>query len=72
VTVVANPSPPAVNQVSEVRLYNNDTVQHTVTLSLLDSATRRIVLSLIIQPGGHFVYTPGSGGQYLQRFWRSN
>lgn len=72
VTAVPAPVVGAARQVSEVRVYNNDTVTHQITLRLLDGGVVRIVQSLQIQSGGHFVYTSTSGSTYIQRFWRSS
>jgi hypothetical protein len=58
VTVVAGPTDGTVRQVSEVRLFNNDTVTHLVTLQLLDGAQVRIIRKLSVLTGEHFVYTP--------------
>jgi len=71
VTALAAPLAGSQILVSEVRVYNNDTVVHQIVLRLHDGSTNRTILSLSVQAGGHFVYTPGSGGAYLQRFWRS-
>jgi len=45
VTLVAAPPVGSQNIIQEVRLHNADTVSHTVTLQLLDSATTRTIYS---------------------------
>lgn len=65
-TPVVIVSPPAVStqrQVKEVRVFNNDTVNHSVTLQLFDGTTTWIVGPglQVIPPNGSFVYTPESG-----------
>lgn len=63
VTVVASPLAAFQRQVKEVRLFNNDTVAHTVTLQLFDGASTWIIAPSgeSVDPGGSFVYTPESG-----------
>lgn len=46
---------------NEVRLHNNDTVTHTVTLRLLDGTTTRIVYTGVVASSADWSYTPGSG-----------
>jgi hypothetical protein len=58
VVVVAAPAAGSQVQVNEVRLHNNDSVPHTVTLQLIDGGTVRVVLSRVIRPGGDFLYSP--------------
>ena len=72
VTTVAAPPSGSAYQVNEVRVFNNDTVPHQITLRLLDGAVVRVIQSLQIQALGHFVYTSTSGSTYIQRFWRSS
>jgi hypothetical protein len=62
VTVVPAPDVSTQIQVNEVRLHNNDTVTHVVTLRLNDNGTRRVVLTQILAAGRDFLYTPASGG----------
>lgn len=63
VTVVGSPGASVQRQVKEIRLFNNDTVPHTVTLQLFDGANTWIIApSLLTVPvNGDFVYTPESG-----------
>lgn len=65
VTVVGAPGAGTQRQVKEVRVFNNDTVSHTVTLYLFDGSTSWIVAPgmQVIQPNQAFVYTPESGSQ---------
>lgn len=65
VTVVAAPVFSVQRQVKEVRLFNNDTVSHTVTLQLFDGANAWVVgpSATLVAPGGSFVYTPEAGVQ---------
>lgn len=58
VTVVAAPAAALARQVKEVRLHNNDTVDHTVTLRLNNGGTHRIVQQQVIPPNGDFAYSP--------------
>ena len=60
VTVVDAPAVQAQRQVKEVRLFNNDTVSHTVFLQLYDGTdTWDIAPSgVIVASGGSYVYTP--------------
>lgn len=57
--------PPAANtqrQVKEVRVFNNDTVPHSVTLILYDGTSSWVIGPIQnIPSGGTFVYTPESG-----------
>jgi hypothetical protein len=63
VVVVAAPTNGAQRQVKEVRLFNNDTVTHTVTLQLYDGTDTWIIgpSALTVGPDGSFVYTPETG-----------
>jgi hypothetical protein len=65
VIVVAAPVTDAPRQVKEIRLFNNDTVPHTVTLQLFDGTNTWIVGTTAtadpVPVGGSFVYTPESG-----------
>ena len=61
VTLVAAPPVGSQNIIQEVRLHNADTVSHTVTLQLLDSATTRTIYSGTVAVGADWVYTPGAG-----------
>jgi hypothetical protein len=58
VTVVSAPDTFSQTQVNEVRLHNNDTVPHTVTLRLNDAGVTRVVLAQAVAAGGDFLYTP--------------
>ncbi len=60
VVVVAAPDALYQRQVKEIRLFNNDTVTHTVTLQLYDGTDTWIVApsALSVAPGGSYVYTP--------------
>lgn len=59
VTVVP-PPPYGVTQrfVEEIRLYNNDTIAHTVILLLNDDSTLRVMMSQVVAAGANFLYTP--------------
>lgn len=64
VVVVASPSNnTVVREVREVRLYNADTVTHTVTLQLYDGTTAWHVAPAVVSvlAGGSFIYTPEAG-----------
>jgi hypothetical protein len=64
VVVVDVPSSGAVQRdVREVRLFNNDTVTHTVTLQLYDGVTVWVIApaKVSVPANGTFVYTPGAG-----------
>lgn len=64
VTVVAAPSSAGFcRDVREVRLFNADTVTHTVTLQLFDGSTAWAVApaKVSVPANGAFVYTPQSG-----------
>lgn len=59
VTVVAAPAANVQRQVKEVRLHNNDTVNHSVTLQFDDNGTIRILDGPVtIAPNGNYLYTP--------------
>lgn len=63
VVVVAAPAFETERQVKEIRLFNNDTVAHTVTLQLFDGTTVWVVApgKVLVPPNGAFIYTPQSG-----------
>lgn len=65
VIVVAAPGFDIERQVKEIRLFNNDTVPHTVTLQLFDGTSTWVVGTALtptpVPAGGGFVYTPESG-----------
>lgn len=63
VTVVAAPSEQVQRQVKEVRLFNKDTVTHTVTLQIFDGTNTWVVAPGVVSvpAGGAFVYTPEAG-----------
>lgn len=60
VVVVSAPAFGSQRQVKEVRLFNNDTVAHIVTLRLFDGTNTWIVgpARITVPVGGSFVYTP--------------
>lgn len=65
VTVVDAPLIDTQRQVKEIRLFNNDTVPHNVTLQLFDGTDTWIVGTTAtadaVPVGGSFVYTPEAG-----------
>ena len=64
VVVVAAPANnTVVREVREVRLYNADTVTHTVTLQLYDGTTAWHIAPAVVSvlAGGSFIYTPEAG-----------
>lgn len=61
VTVVAAPASSTQRSVQEIRLHNNDTVTHTVTLRLDNSGTFRTVMVRTIPAGSDFLYAPDIG-----------
>lgn len=61
ITIVPAPAPGTQYLVNECRLHNNDSVQHTVSLLLLDGAASFVVYSGSVAAGGDWVYTPGAG-----------
>lgn len=67
VDVVGAPAFASQRQVKEVRLFNNDTVTHTVTLQLFDGTDTWIIgpSNVEIAVGGSFVYTPEAQPQPL-------
>lgn len=58
VTVVAAPAFDTQRQVKEVRIHNNDTVTHQVTLRLNNAGTFRIIGTASVGSGGDCLYTP--------------
>lgn len=44
--------------VNEVRVFNNDTIAHLVTLQLLDGTVVRVIMRLTVPASGHFTYHP--------------
>jgi hypothetical protein len=44
--------------IQEVRLFNNDTVSHTVTLRVTDGTTTIIIKQATVAAGDGFLYTP--------------
>lgn len=68
VTAVAAPAVNVERIVKEVRVHNNDTIDHTVFLLLNDNGTLYIVDSETVVAGGNYAYTegkvccPSSGG----------
>lgn len=65
VVVVSSPAFETQRQVKEIRLFNNDTVAHTVTLQLFDGTTTWVVQQSLppVPPGGSFIYTPENGAR---------
>lgn len=63
VAAVAAPPASVQRQVKELRLFNNDTVSHAVTLQLYDGTSTWIIApaKLTVPPNGSFIYTPESG-----------
>jgi hypothetical protein len=63
VIAVAAPDMGFQRQAKEVRLFNADTVQHTVTLQLYDGTDTWIIApsATAVAPNGAFVYTPDVG-----------
>lgn len=63
VSAVGAPGASVQRQVKEVRLFNNDTVAHTVTLQLFDGASAWVIApsAVSVPVNGSFVYTPDSG-----------
>lgn len=61
VTIVAAPAIGSQYLVNEIRVYNADTVAHTVTLRLLDGTTARVVWSSSVTAGDCWTYTPHVG-----------
>ena len=64
VIVVAAPSKAGYSRdVREVRVFNADTVTHTITLQLYDGSTAWSIApaGVLVAAGGSFVYTPESG-----------
>jgi hypothetical protein len=60
VTAVLAPAPLTTRTVTEVRVVNTDTVQHTITLQLNRSGIIRKMLREIVDAGGLFIYPPAS------------
>lgn len=60
VTVVPAPGAGEQRQVNEVRLFNNDTITHGVTLQFDNNGTIRVMEAGPVPPGGEFLYTPSS------------
>lgn len=65
VTIVGAPGSSVQRQVKEIRLFNNDTISHGVTLELFDGTNTWIIgttpSALPVPPNGSFVYTPEAG-----------
>lgn len=61
VTVVNAPAVGTQYICNEVRLHNNDTVSHTVTLRLRDGTTNRTVYTGVVASGADWTYTPDAG-----------
>lgn len=60
VTVVPAPGAGEQRQVNEVRLFNNDTITHNVTLQFDNGGTIRVIEAAPVLAGGEFLYTPSS------------
>lgn len=60
VTVVSAPGAGEQRQVNEVRLFNNDTITHNVTLQFDNGGTIRVVEAAAVNAGDEFLYTPSS------------
>jgi hypothetical protein len=61
VTAVAAPASNVQRQVKEIRLHNNDTIAHTVTLQFDNNGTISILDGPVtVAVGGNYVYTPSS------------
>lgn len=58
VTVVAAPGAGVQRLVQEVRVYNADTVPHTLLLQLNNASTIRIIEAATLPVGGSFLYAP--------------
>jgi len=66
VTAVSAPPANVQRMVNEIRVYNKDTVTHTVTIQLNNNGTRRVLQSEPCAPGAVVVYAP-SGGTLTDR-----
>lgn len=58
VTVVSAPAAGEIRQVNEIRLYNNDTVSHSVTLEVDNNSTIAVVGVAEVPSGQPCLYTP--------------
>lgn len=61
VTAVAAPPTSFQRQVKEVRVFNNDTVTHTITLQLYDGTNTWIIWRQSVAANASFAYTPDVG-----------
>lgn len=73
VVIVAAPTVGFQRQIKEVRLFNNDTVSHTVSLQLYDGTTVWIVgpSKQLIPPNGSFIYTPDTPADANSSLWNA-
>lgn len=61
VTAVAAPPASVQRMVNEIRVYNKDTVLHTVTIQLNNNGTRRVLQKQPVSAGAVMVYAPSGG-----------
>jgi hypothetical protein len=61
VTAVAAPPANVQRMVNEIRVYNKDTVLHTITIQLNNNGTRRVLQKQPASPGAVVVYAPSGG-----------
>ena len=61
VTAVSAPAANTQRMVNEVRVYNKDTVAHTVTIQLNDNGTKRILQKQTCAVGATILYAPSGG-----------
>jgi hypothetical protein len=61
VTAVAAPGASIQRLVNELRVFNNDTIAHDITLELNNNGTIRVVEAGTFAPGESLVYTPAAG-----------
>lgn len=63
VDLIAVPGASTLRTVQEIQIYNADSVTHTITVRLLDSATPYILVAAIVPAGNFLRYSPGTGWQ---------
>ena len=61
VTAVSAPAANVQRMVNEVRVYNKDTVAHTITIQLNDNGTRRVLQKQTAAAGTVVLYAPSGG-----------
>jgi len=61
VTAVSAPPSHVQRMVNEIRVYNKDTVAHTVTIQLNDNGTRRVLQKQTAAAGTVVLYSPAGG-----------